>query len=58
MEHTTVDKSSNIQSYGYDEATLTLEVRYRSGALWEYKNVSVASFLNLKEAESKGRYVA
>jgi len=56
--HIKVEGSSNVASYGYDEPGRSLEVRYKSGALWEYHKVPPDKFKGLNEAQSKGRYVA
>lgn len=49
--------SSNIDSIGYDENTQTLRVRFLNGSLYEYRNVPLMEFEQLKQAPSKGSYL-
>jgi len=48
--------SSNIESIGYDVGTQILRVRFLTGAMYEYKNVPVMEFEQLKSAPSVGSY--
>ena len=50
-------QSSNVESIGYDEAAQTLRVRFHSGATYEYKNVGIMEFEQLKAAPSVGSYL-
>lgn len=57
MERIQVD-SSNISSIGYDEDSLTLEVEFHSGAVYQYFDVPLNVFKGLIDAGSKGQYFA
>lgn len=57
MERIQVD-SSNISSIGYDEDSLTLEVEFHSGAVYQYFDVPLNVFEGLRDAGSKGQYFA
>lgn len=57
MERIPVD-SSNISSIGFDEESNTLEVEFRSGAIYQYFDVPLAVFEGLSDADSKGQYFA
>jgi KTSC domain len=48
--------SSVIRSIGYDRATLTLEVEFKTGQIYRYRPVPRSKLEALKRAESKGRY--
>lgn len=50
-------RSSNIKSVGYDERTMTLEIEFTSGEIYQYLNVPVATFQALMRASSHGRYL-
>ena len=43
-------------SIGYDEPSRTLEIEFESGAVYVYSGVSVFTYRQLLNAESKGRY--
>ncbi len=49
--------SSNVESIGYDEGTQTLRVRFLNGSEYDYKNVPVMEFEQLKNAQSVGSYM-
>lgn len=49
--------SSNVESIGYDGSTQTLRVRFLNGSTYDYKNVSVMEFEQLKNAQSVGSYL-
>jgi hypothetical protein len=51
-------KSTNIAAIGYDSASRTLEVEFKSGGVYEYKSVTPATALAFKRAKSKGNYFA
>jgi len=55
MERTAVI-SSNIASVGYDEPTLTLEVAFRNGSVYQYFSVPKHEFEALLSASSVGSY--
>ncbi|RPJ77654.1 MAG: KTSC domain-containing protein [Alphaproteobacteria bacterium] len=48
--------SSNIESIGYDEETQILRVRFLNGAMYEYKNLPIMEYEQLKNAPSVGSY--
>jgi hypothetical protein len=48
--------SSNIMSAGYDEASETLEVEFKDGAVYQYFNVGSAVYEAFMQAASKGQY--
>ncbi len=49
--------SSNVASIGYDPNTMTLEVEFRSGSIYQYFDVPEVEYRNLISAESVGRYL-
>lgn len=49
--------SASVESIGYDEPTQTLKVRFHSGSEYEYRNVPLVEFENLKLAPSIGSYL-
>lgn len=49
-------ESSNLASIGYDSETSTLEVEFKSGAVWQYYNVPEAVWHEFYGSESKGKY--
>lgn len=48
--------SSAISSVGYDERSSTLEVEFRSGAVYDYHDVPPKVWKELLGAPSKGRF--
>ena len=55
MDRIPVD-SSNLRSIGYDAASQTLEVEFRSHAVYQYYNVPENIWMELEAAPSKGKY--
>lgn len=55
MERETVT-SSNVVSIGYDPATETLEVEFKSG-VYQYYNVPEPIYQQMMESESKGKFL-
>lgn len=49
--------SSNIVSAGYDEESQTLEVEFRSGAIYQYYNVGEDMYQQFLSAPSKGAFL-
>jgi hypothetical protein len=49
--------SSNIVSIGYDERTMTLEVEFHSGAVYQYYDVPVVIYRALMQAASHGQFL-
>jgi hypothetical protein len=48
--------SSNLASVGYDESSRTLEVEFRSGAVYQYAQVPRTAWRALMTAPSIGSY--
>lgn len=55
MDRTPVD-STNLASVGYSTETATLEVEFRSGAIYQYSGVPLEVYEGLMQASSKGQY--
>jgi len=49
--------SSNIASIGYDSSTLTLEVEFLNGSIYQYSNVPSNIYGALITASSHGTYL-
>lgn len=49
--------SSNVASLGYDEPTQTLEVEFHSGRVYQYYNVPMHVYDQMKRASSKGQFL-
>lgn len=49
--------SSSVLSVGYDRSTLTLEVEFQNGSVYQYFDVPELVFHELMAAPSVGRYV-
>lgn len=56
MERISV-QSSNIRSVGFEASSLTLEVEFNSGSIYQYLNVPESEYEGLMDAGSKGRYL-
>lgn len=50
--------STNIVSVGYDEASETLEIEFKSGAVYQYYNVPQVIYEGLRGAPSAGQFFA
>ncbi len=50
-------ESSNVEKIGYEESTQTLRVRFLNGSEYDYKNVPIMEFEQLKNAQSVGSYL-
>ncbi len=50
--------SSNITSIGYDPNTLTLEIEFVHGGVYQYFDVPQAYYDSLMQADSKGTYLS
>lgn len=50
-------KSSNINSVGYDETKLILEVEFKWGGVYQYFNVPKAVHTRFITSESLGKYL-
>lgn len=55
---TPVEGSSNIAEHGYDVGTRTLAVRFKSGALYHYRDVPAEVANDFAGADSLGSYLA
>lgn len=53
MKLTPVD-SSNIAAIGHNPSTQTLRIKFKSGGMYDYPNVTVAQHQNFVTAESIG----
>ena len=49
--------STNLRSVGYDPGTLTLEVEFQDGGLYQYFAVPESIYIGLMRASSKGGYL-
>jgi len=49
--------SSNIADIGYDPSTMTLEVGFLNGGVYQYFDVPEAVYEEFMRAESKGRFL-
>jgi len=56
MERSPVN-SSNIESVGYDSDSLTLEVEFKGGSVYQYYDVPSHVYENFISAESLGSYL-
>jgi len=56
MNRTTVS-SSNVAEVGYDSATMTLEVAFCNGTIYQYFDVPEAVYQELMRAESIGKFL-
>lgn len=50
--------SSNIRDIGYDATTLTLEIGFRDGGVYQYFGVPSSVYHALMAASSHGSYLA
>lgn len=50
--------SSNISRFGYEESSRVLRVEFKNGSLYDYFDIPVTTFDNMKNAGSKGQYLA
>lgn len=55
MKRTAV-ASSTLNSAGYDSQTMTLELEFTSGDVYQYFDVPVDVYLKLRQSESLGRF--
>lgn len=49
--------STSVAGIGYDRATRTLEIEFRSGRVYQYHDVEANVFERLMNAPSKGRFL-
>lgn len=50
--------SSNVASVGYDISTMTLEVEFKNGSVYQYFDVPESLYQELIGAESIGTYLS
>ena len=50
--------SSNLSSVGYDTETMTLEIEFHGGRIYQYSGVPESEYDALMNAPSKGSYFA
>ncbi len=51
-------ESSNIAGFGYNEEQSILTVEFNRGGTYDYYNVPVSIFESMKNASSKGEFLA
>lgn len=56
MEWIESPESSNIVRFRYDEETLTLEVEFKGGNVYQYFDVPTGVFEEFQMSTSKGQY--
>ncbi len=49
--------SSNLASVGYDPNSLTLEIEFNNGSLYQYFDVPEVVYQQLMQADSKGTFL-
>jgi hypothetical protein len=49
--------SSNIAEIGYETGSMTLEVAFKSGAVYQYYDVPETMYQSLMQADSHGRFL-
>lgn len=49
--------SSQIAAHGYDPATQTLAVQFKSGGTYHYSGVPAEVYAGMQQAESAGRFL-
>lgn len=50
--------SSNLRSVGYDPDSMTLEIEFHDGGLYQYRSVPASVHAGLMGSASKGSYLA
>lgn len=50
-------QSSNVAEVGYDTATMTLEVAFRNGTVYQYFDIPEVLYQELLHAESVGKFL-
>lgn len=54
---TPVESSSNVAGWGYDQATATLAVKFKSGQTYHYAGVAGTLVEGLRKAKSVGGFI-
>ena len=49
--------SSNIESVGYDENDMVLEIEFKNGSIYQYYNITATIYDGLMRAESIGKFL-
>ncbi|MGA9212484.1 KTSC domain-containing protein [Kaistella sp.] len=49
-------ESSMITSFGFDPIISTLEIEFKSGAVWQYFDVPESVYYEMKSASSRGNF--
>ena len=49
-------ESSMLSSIGYDSSSSTLELEFKSGAVWQYYDFPESLWYEFKGAESQGKF--
>lgn len=49
-------ESSMITSFGFDPSISTLEIEFKSGAVWQYFDVPESVYYEMKSASSCGKF--
>lgn len=57
MEMTRVE-SSNVETVGYEEESQTLQVEFKNGGMYQYFDVPMHVYEELRDADSVGKYLA
>lgn len=52
-----VENSSQVKAYGYDPATSTLAVEFKSGGVYHYHEVPAELFTEMQESKSVGSFL-
>lgn len=50
-------ESSQVKAHGYDAATRTLAVEYKSGGTYHYSDVPAATYNAMKASKSVGKFI-
>jgi hypothetical protein len=58
MEWIESPESSNIARFGYEESSRILKVEFTHGGVYDYYDVPEPVFTGMKNAPSKGQYLA
>lgn len=58
MEWIDTPESSNIVRFGYDDTSRVLKVEFKNGGVYDYFDVPDQVFNNMKNAPSKGQFLA
>jgi hypothetical protein len=51
-------KSTNVEAVGYDPEEKVLEVKFKSGGIYQYAGVQPEMYADLLAAESIGRFIS